>query len=87
VGQQKLCAIRGVACMAEGPVKGLDLRNSMRGIFTYGSVGGALGNRCFYPEVDLWHSSVVVFAKLIVYRYFFTLAQFLFVPVSTELNV
>jgi hypothetical protein len=23
----------------------------MREIFTYGSVGGASGNRCFYPEV------------------------------------
>jgi len=22
----------------------------MREIFTYGSVGGALGNQCFYPE-------------------------------------
>ena len=25
----------------------------MREIFTYGSVGGAPGNRCFYPEADL----------------------------------
>ena len=24
----------------------------MREIFTYGSVGGAPGNRCFYPEPD-----------------------------------
>ena len=24
----------------------------MREIFTYGSVGGAPGNRCFYPEGD-----------------------------------
>ncbi len=24
----------------------------MREIFTYGSVGGAPGNRCFYPELD-----------------------------------
>ncbi len=24
----------------------------MREIFKYGSVGGALGNRCFYLEVD-----------------------------------
>ena len=24
----------------------------MREIFTYGSVGGAPGNRCFYPEAD-----------------------------------
>ena len=24
----------------------------MREIFTYGSVGGALGNRCFYPETS-----------------------------------
>jgi hypothetical protein len=24
----------------------------MREIFTYGSVGGAPGNRCFYPEKD-----------------------------------
>ncbi len=24
----------------------------MREIFTYGSVGGAPGNRCFYPETD-----------------------------------
>jgi len=23
----------------------------MREIFTYGSVGGAPGNRCFYPEI------------------------------------
>jgi hypothetical protein len=23
----------------------------MREIFTYGSVGGAPGNRCFYPEL------------------------------------
>ena len=23
----------------------------MREIFTYGSVGGALGNQCFYPEI------------------------------------
>jgi len=23
----------------------------MREIFTYGSVGGALGNQCFYPEM------------------------------------
>ena len=46
--------------MAEGLVKGLDPRNRMREIFTYGSVGGAPGNRCFYPEVDLWHRSAVV---------------------------
>ena len=26
------------------------LRNRMREIFTSGSVGGAPGNRCFYPE-------------------------------------
>jgi len=25
----------------------------MREIFTYGSVGGAPGNRCFYPELGL----------------------------------
>jgi hypothetical protein len=25
----------------------------MREIFTYGSVGGAPGNRCFYPEIGL----------------------------------
>ena len=24
----------------------------MREIFTYGSVGGALGNQCFYPEIQ-----------------------------------
>ena len=24
----------------------------MREIFTYGSVGGALGNQCFYPEMS-----------------------------------
>jgi len=24
----------------------------MREIFTYGSVGGASGDRCFYPEAD-----------------------------------
>jgi len=24
----------------------------MREIFTYGSVGGAPGNRCFYPEIQ-----------------------------------
>ncbi len=24
----------------------------MREIFTYGSVGGALGNQCFYPETS-----------------------------------
>jgi hypothetical protein len=24
----------------------------MRETFTYGSVGGAPGNRCFYPEVE-----------------------------------
>jgi len=25
----------------------------MREIFTSGTVGGALGNQCFYPELDL----------------------------------
>jgi hypothetical protein len=31
--------------------KGLKPRNRMREIFTSGTVGGALGNRCFYPEM------------------------------------
>jgi hypothetical protein len=31
--------------------KGLKPRNRMREIFTSGTVGGALGNRCFYPEI------------------------------------
>ena len=34
--------------------KGSESRNRMREIFTYGSVGGALGNWCFYPERDRW---------------------------------
>ena len=34
-------------------VKGLEPRNRMREIFTYGSVGGAPGNRCFYPENEI----------------------------------
>lgn len=29
---------------------GEEPRNRMREIFTYGSVGRAPGNRCFYPE-------------------------------------
>ncbi len=32
----------------------------MREIFTYGSVGGAPGNRCFYPEQCLLLTSKVV---------------------------
>jgi len=30
----------------------------MREIFTYGSVGGAPGNRCFYPEIGIHYSFV-----------------------------
>ena len=44
--------MRGVACMVEDPEKGSESRNRMREIFTYGSVGGALGNQCFYPDAD-----------------------------------
>ena len=33
----------------------------MREIFTYGSVGGALGNQCFYPEKRA--DSACVFAQ------------------------
>jgi len=31
----------------------------MREIFTYGSVGGAPGNRCFYLEPDPKHDAVL----------------------------
>ncbi len=48
----KLCANRGVAWLVEDPVKGSEPRNRMREIFKSGSVGGAPGNRCFYPEPD-----------------------------------
>jgi len=30
----------------------------MREIFTYGSVGGAPGNRCFYPEIGIVTASL-----------------------------
>jgi hypothetical protein len=30
----------------------------MREIFTYGSVGGAPGNRCFYPEIGVRYNFV-----------------------------
>ena len=48
----KLWAQRGVACLVEDLVKESEPRNRMREIFTYGSVGGAPGNRCFYLELD-----------------------------------
>ncbi|MCP5054997.1 MAG: hypothetical protein GY940_47965 [bacterium] len=38
--------------MVEDPVKGSEPRNRMREIFKSGSVGGAPGNRCFYPEEE-----------------------------------
>ncbi|MDA3838287.1 MAG: hypothetical protein PF574_04820, partial [Candidatus Delongbacteria bacterium] len=41
-----------VACMVDDLVKGSEPRNRMREIFTYGTVGGAPGNRCFYPDAD-----------------------------------
>ena len=50
-GTAKLCAGRGVACPVEDLVKESEPRNRMREIFTYGSVEGAPGNRCFYPEL------------------------------------
>ncbi len=34
----------------------------MREIFTYGSVGGAPGNQCFYPEADALMSGFAVFS-------------------------
>jgi len=42
----------------------------MREIFTSGTVGGALGNRCFYPEIS---SSLSLFlqeipTKMVVFR-------------------
>ena len=53
--------------------KELKLRNRMREFRTYGSVGGASGNRCFYPEVDFVQSPGNIFSKpleikLIYYR-------------------
>jgi hypothetical protein len=32
----------------------------MREIFTYGSVGGAPGNRCFYPEIQPWELELMI---------------------------
>ena len=44
-------AMHQSTCLAFNLVKELKLRNRMREFRSYGSVGGALGNRCFYPEV------------------------------------
>jgi len=35
----------------------------MREIFTYGSVGGAPGNRCFYPDIGIRYGFVVVIPR------------------------
>jgi len=35
----------------------------MREIFTYGSVGGALGNQCFYPEMR-WRGDPMYYSGL-----------------------
>ncbi len=42
----------------------------MREIFTYGSVGRALGNRCLYPELDSQGRAAVAHAKFVVNRAF-----------------
>jgi hypothetical protein len=46
--------MRHAGCRLRGsyPQKGIAPRNRMREIFTSGSVRGAPGNRCLYPEAD-----------------------------------
>ena len=47
----KLCAIRGVACMVEDSVKRIRAKEPYEGNL-HVPVGGAPGNRCFYPDAD-----------------------------------